>query len=328
MGKDKIAEGNGRRSLQGLLQFMSKNMILMGLLGLCLILSILSSNFLTFNNWLNIIVQSATSGIVAVGMTLVVITGGIDLSVGSVLAVSAVIGATHMKMGVPIPLCIIEMLLIGVVFGSIQGLLITRVKMPPFIVTLAGMSIGRGLTYVITGARTIPTLPSAFSEYIGSLKIFGIPFLVYLMFIVFLVGHYILRYTTFGRTIYAIGGNREAARLSGINVKRIECCVYLISGFLAAMSGVILTSRLGAGVPNVGEALEMDAIAAAVIGGASLSGGIGTIPGTLLGVLIIGVINNAINLLNINPFWQNVVKGAVILIAVLIDTLKNRKKDG
>lgn len=309
------------------LQFISKNMILMGLFCICLVLTILSPNFLTKNNWMNIIVQSSTSGIVAVGMTFVIITGGIDLSVGSVLALSAVIGSLHMKMGVPIPVCVLEMLAVGTIFGLIQGLLITRVQMPAFIVTLAGMSIGRGLTYVITGARTIPTLPKAFSNYIGGLKIFGIPFLVIMMFIVFLVGYYVLRYTTFGRVLYAIGGNREATRLSGINVRRIECITFVVSGFLAAISGVIITSRLGAGVPNVGEALEMDAIASAVIGGASLSGGIGSISGTLLGILIIGVINNSINLLNVNPFWQNVVKGTVILLAVMIDTLKNRKKN-
>lgn len=165
-----------------------------------------------------------------------------------------------MKAGVPIALCVVEMLVAGAVIGLIQGLFITRIKMPPFIVTLAGMSVCRGITYVITEARTIPSLPSAFSEHIGSFKIFGIPLLVYLMLVVFVIGHYVLRYTTFGRTVYAIGGNREATRLSGINVKRIECAVYVISGFLAALSGVILTARLGAGVPNVGEALEMDAI--------------------------------------------------------------------
>lgn len=324
MGNSKVVGGTDVK--QKVLQFMSKNMILMCLIALCAVLSFLSPRFLTWNNWLNIIVQCSTTGIVAVGMTFVVITSGIDLSVGSVLAVSAVIGAAQMKAGVPIALCVVEMLVAGAVIGLIQGLFITRIKMPPFIVTLAGMSICRGMTYVITEARTIPSLPSAFSEYIGSSKIFGIPLLVYLMLVVFAIGHYVLRYTTFGRTVYAIGGNREATRLSGINVKRIECTVYVISGFLAALSGVILTARLGAGVPNVGEALEMDAIASAVIGGTSLSGGFGSMTGTFLGVLIIGVINNAINLLNVNTFWQEVVKGLVILIAVLIDTLKYRKR--
>ncbi len=308
-----------------ILEFVLKNIMFFAVLILCIVLATQSSVFLTVNNWFNIIIQISTPGIIAIGMTFVIITGGIDLSVGSSLAYSAIIGSIMMKQDIAIPICIITMLAIGLAFGTIQGLIISRMKMPPFIVTLAGMAMGRGLSYVATEARTIPSLPSEYSDYIGGLEIFGLPFLIILFVAIAAIGHYVLRYTTFGRKVYAFGGNSEAARLSGINVNTVQTKVYAISGLLAAVSGIVLTSRLGAGPPNAGEGIEMDAIAAVVIGGASLSGGSGSIPGTVLGMVIIGIISNSINILNINPFYQEVVKGAVILLAVTIDTLKHRR---
>lgn len=318
-----------------ILKILSKNMILLGFIVLCIITGILSSNFFTVTNWLNILVQCSIVGIIAVGMTFVIITAGIDLSVGSILAFSAIVAGMMLKNGISIPLVILTALIIGLVIGYANGFFITKFNVPAFIVTLATMSIFRGFTLVVSDGKNQalsvsksanPSLFEHFNNFskIGD-KIGPVPIPIIIMIIIFLIGYYILQYTTFGRNLYAIGGNREAAKFSGINIGRIELMAYTITGLLCGISGVVLNSRLGAALPNAGVGYEMDAIGAVVIGGASLAGGEGTIAGTILGVLIIGVLNNGLNLMNVNPFYQQVVKGTVILIAVLVDQIKRRK---
>jgi len=304
--------------------FLSKNVMLVVLIVLCAILSFLSPHFFTFRNLMNIVLQSATMGIVAVGMSYVIITGGIDLSVGSVLALSAAVGAGAMRAELPIVVAILMTLGISTGFGFAQGLLISRLKLPAFIATLGGMSIARGFTMVYLQGRTIPGLPAEF-QVIGNGQLFGvIPIAVVIMIVVYLIAAYVLKFTTFGRCVYALGGNREATELSGINTRKVEAFTYGLSGFTAGLGAVVLLARLGAAIPTAGDGLELDVIGAVVIGGASLSGGRGTILGTFIGVLVLGVLSNGLNLLNVDPFYSGVVRGSVILIAVLIDTLKRR----
>jgi len=308
----------------GVVQFFSKNVMLLVLFAMCVLLSFLSPHFFTFRNLMNVVLQSATMGVVAIGMSYVIITGGIDLSVGSVLAFSAAIGAATMKAGLPIPVAILITLGISTSFGLAQGLLISRLKMPAFIATLGGMSIARGFTMVYMQGRTIPGLPPEL-QLIGNRLLFDlIPVPVVIMIVVYLIAAYVLKFTTFGRSVYALGGNREATELSGISTRRIEATTYALSGFTAGMGATILLARLGAAVPTAGDGLELDVIGAVVIGGASLSGGRGTILGTFIGVLILGVLSNGQNLLNVDPFYSGVVRGSVILIAVLIDTFKKK----
>jgi len=321
-----VLQDSGNKS-NHLVKFLSRNIILFALIALCVILSLLTSNFLTLRNIMNVILQSTMMGIVAVGMTYVIITGGIDLSVGSVLAFSSALGATVISAGAPIFVGILAMLAMGALIGILQGLLISRIKMPAFIVTLGGMSMMRGFTMVVMQGKTIPGMPGEF-QFIGNGSVAGgyLPIAVIIMIVVYVIAFYVLKYTTFGRGLYALGGNREATTLSGINVKRVEMSAYVISGFTAGMGAMILTARLGSAIPTAGEGLELDAIGAVVIGGASLSGGTGTIIGTLIGVLILGVLNNGMNLLNVNPFYNGVVRGAVILVAVFIDTMRKRNE--
>lgn len=304
------------------MRFLAKNIMLVVLVLLCVILSILSPHFLTFRNLMNIVLQSAPLGIVAIGMTYVIITGGIDLSVGSVLAFSSAVGASLMSADFPIVPSILIMLCVSTGFGFSQGLLISRLRLPAFIATLGGMSIGRGMTMVFMQGRTISGMPSEF-RFIGNGHFFEvIPVAVVIMAVVFLIAFYILKYTAYGRSVYALGGNREATRLSGINTKNVEAVAYGISGLTAGLGAAVLLARIGTALPTGGEGLELDVIGAVVIGGASLSGGRGTIFGTLIGVLVLGVLSNALNLLNVDPFASGIVRGAVILIAVLIDTFK------
>lgn len=317
--------------------FLSKSMILVALVVLCIIVGLLSSSFFTVSNWLNILVQSSIIGVIAVGMTFVIITGGIDLSVGSILAFSSIVGGLLLEAGNPVLVSVLASLVIGTAAGFVNGFFITKFKMPAFIVTLAMMEICRGLTMVVTNGENQsltadtslgPKLFANYSSYSffgGSLGgVFPVPIIILLVIVV--IGFYLLKYTTFGRSLYAIGGNREASRFSGIKVGKIELLAYTITGLLCGIAGVVLNSRLGAAIPTAGEGYEMDAIGAVVIGGASLAGGEGSMGGTLIGILILSVLNNGLNLMNVNSFYQNVVKGIVILVAVLIDTLKKRNK--
>ncbi|OBR63588.1 ribose ABC transporter permease [Paenibacillus oryzae] len=295
------------------------------LIGLCIIIIILiiaSPNFLTLNNILNIFRQVSINALIAFGMTFVILTGGIDLSVGAILALSGALTAGMMGAGVDPMTAVLIGVLAGGVMGAINGLLITKARIAPFIATLATMTIFRGLALVYTDGRPITGFNSEAFTMIGGGYFFGVPVPVILMLILFGGLFFVLRKTTFGRNVYAIGGNEEAARLSGIKTGRFKVYVYTLTGVLSALAGIILTSRLNSAQANAGMGYELDAIAAVVLGGTSLSGGRGWIVGTLIGALIIGVLNNGLNLLGVSSFYQQVVKGLVILLAVLLDRKK------
>jgi ribose transport system permease protein len=308
---------------------LSKLQSLIALFVLCLIISVLSDKFLTIDNGWNVLRQISVNICLSVGMTLVVLTAGIDLSVGSVLALCGAISAGLLKNGIEIPSqnlyigftllgVILVGLLAGVSFGFFNGWVITKFKVPPFVATLAMLTIARGLTMLWTGGFPISKLGANF-DYIGTGWFFGVPVPVWISILVVLLAIFMTTKLPIGRYIYAIGGNENAARLSGINIDRVKITVYALAGALAALGGLMVTARLDSAQPNAGTGYELDAIAAVVIGGTSLSGGRGTILGTVLGAIIIGVLNNGLVLLNVSPFWQQVVKGAVILLAVIID---------
>ncbi len=294
-----------------------------GLLLIVIIISIMSPNFLTLNNLLNVFRQVSINALIAFGMTFVILTGGIDLSVGSILALTGAVTAGLMAGGTDPMLAMFLGLLLGAFLGAINGIIIAKGKVAPFIATLATMTIFRGLTLVYTEGRPISGLgDSQTFQMLGKGYFLGIPVPVITMAIAFGILYFILKKTTFGRRVYAVGGNEEASRLSGINVDRIKIYVYSLTGLLAALSALILTSRLNSAQPTAGSMFELDAIAAVVLGGTSLTGGRGWIVGTLIGALIIGVLNNGLNLIGVSSFFQQVVKGAVILVAVLLDRKK------
>jgi ribose/xylose/arabinose/galactoside ABC-type transport system permease subunit len=307
-------------------KFFSKYGIVFVLLILILALSIISPTFLSVANIMNVLRQIAINGFLAVGMTFVILTGGIDLSVGSVLAFSGVIAATLAKTpGVPIIVPVIAGIVSGLVLGTMNGFVISRFKLAPFIVTLGMMSIARGLTFVYSDGRPIPGLSKAFLK-IGGGSIFGIPNQVIILLLVFIIANIILTQTKFGRYIYAIGGNEVSAVISGLNTKRVKMWVYSISGILSGLAGVILTSRVTSGLPQAGQSYELDAIAAVVIGGTSMTGGKGKLWGTIIGILLIGTLNNGMDLLNVSSFYQLIVKGLIIVLAVLLDEQTNKMK--
>ncbi|MDQ0412233.1 ABC transporter permease subunit [Mesobacillus stamsii] len=296
---------------------------LIGLILISIILSVMSSDFLTVNNIFNVLRQVSINALIAFGMTFVILTGGIDLSVGSILALSSALTAGMLAGGIDPILALLIGLISGAAMGAANGLIITKGKVAPFIATLATMTIYRGFTLVYTEGRPITGLSDAVTfQMLGKGYFLGIPFPVITMLIAYAILYFILKKTTFGRGVYAIGGNEEASLLSGLRVDRIKIGVYSLTGLLAALAGTVLTSRLNSAQPTAGVSYELDAIAAVVLGGTSLSGGRGWIFGTLAGALIIGVLNNGLNLLNVSSFYQQVVKGGVILLAVLLDRKK------
>lgn len=283
------------------------------------------SIFLTTGNIMNILRQASTNLLIALSMTLVIILGGIDLSVGSIVALTGVItGGLIAYNDLPVWVAVIGALLIGLFFGLVNGFIISKTTIPAFIVTLSTMNIGRGLSYIYTGGAPIRVVSDEFN-FIGSGYVAGIPIPVIYLLIFTIIFSYGMNKTKLGRHIYAVGGNSEASRFSGIDNSKITLIVYTLSGLMASISGIILASRMFSGQPTAGEGAEMDAIAAVVIGGTSMSGGIGTIGGTIIGGLIIAVLNNGLNLMNISSFWQLVVKGVIILIAAYVDYLRNMK---
>nr|WP_199690123.1 MULTISPECIES: ribose ABC transporter permease [Clostridia] len=293
---------------------------LLGLLLIAIVLGMMSDSFFTLNNILNLLRQVSVNALIAFGMTFVILTAGIDLSVGSTLALGSALTAGLLAGGMDPFLAICIGLLIGLMLGALNGLIIAKGKVAPFIATLATMTIFRGATLVYTDGKPITGLSDSFAfEMIGKGYVFGIPFPAIIMLIVFFSLFFVLRSTVFGRKVYAIGGNEEAAKLSGIKAERVKIGVYSLTGMLAVLAGIIITSRLDSAQPTAGTMYELDAIAAVVIGGTSLSGGKGRIFGTLIGALIIGVIDNGLNLLNVSSFYQQIVKGLVILLAVLLD---------
>ncbi len=314
--------------------FLSRFQSLIALFVLCLVISLLSDKFLTVSNVWNVMRQISVNICISTGMTLVVLTAGIDLSVGSVLALCGAITAGLMKNGIELPSSnlyigftlfggILIALLCGGLLGLFNGWAITRFNVPPFVATLAMLTIARGLTMLWTKGFPISGLGDKFT-YLGTGWLLGIPVPVWISLVVVLVAVLLTRKTSLGKYMYAIGGNESASRLSGIKVQRVKIAAYVISGVLAGIGGLIVSSRLDAAQPNAGTGYELDSIAAVVIGGTSLSGGRGSILGTVLGAVIIGVLNNGLVLLNVSPFWQQVVKGFVILIAVIIDKISSK----
>jgi ribose transport system permease protein len=293
---------------------------LAGLVALGALLTALTPYFLTVSNLLNVAEQTAINAIIAVGMTFVIISGGIDLSVGSIVALSGVVLASALQREWPIALAMLACIAVGGACGLVNGSLITRGRLPPFIATLGMMSVARGGALLFTDGRPISGFSAAFRAVATSRPLM-IPAPVILMAVVYAVGHFVLTRTTFGRYVYAIGGNEEATRLSGVRVGIQKTMVYVLSGATSAIAAVTLTARLNSAQPIAGIMYELDAIAATVIGGTSLAGGSGTLVGTLIGALIMGVLRNGLNLLGISSFLQQVVIGAVIIAAVLVDSI-------
>ncbi|WHY97641.1 ABC transporter permease [Peribacillus simplex] len=297
---------------------------LLALVLLFIVITVLNPSFMEPNNILNLLRQTSINALIAFGMTFIILTGGIDLSVGSILALSSALMAGMMVSGVDPILAILVGILLGAIMGVINGILVSKGKMAPFIVTLATMTIFRGLTLVYTDGKPITGIgDSEMFQMLGRGYFLGLPVPAVVMVIAFFILWFLLHKTSFGRKTYAIGGNERASRISGIKVDRVKVAIYGLAGTMAAIAGAILTSRLNSAQPTAGQSYEMDAIAAVVLGGTSLSGGKGRLFGTLVGVLIIGTLNNGMNLLGVSSFYQQVVKGAVILIAVLLDRKKS-----
>ncbi|PNH82593.1 ribose ABC transporter permease [Vibrio diazotrophicus] len=299
---------------------------LIALLFLIVVVSFLNPNFFTMDNLMNILRQTSVNAIIAVGMTLVILTGGIDLSVGSVLALCGAFAASLIAIEVPVLIAVPTALIAGAALGAISGFVIAKGKVQAFIATLVTMTLLRGVTMVYTDGRPISTGFTDTADtfaWFGTGYMLGIPVPVWLMAIVFAAAWYLLNHTRFGRYVYASGGNESATRLSGINVDKVKIGVYAICGLLAALAGIIVTSRLSSAQPTAGMGYELDAIAAVVLGGTSLLGGRGKIMGTLIGALIIGFLNNALNLLDVSSYYQMIAKAVVILLAVLVDN-KNK----
>ena len=299
---------------------------------LCAILAYLSPRtaeggniFLSIQNLTNVLVQVCVTAILAAGMSYVIFSGGIDLSVGSMLALSASVSAGLMKANLPLPLCLLTGLLVGTSLGAINGVLTAYLRLPPFITTLGMMGIARGLTYVYLGGSPIFGFSDGF-RFFAEGRALGIPVPIWTMIVVFFIAHVLATKTAFGRSVFAIGGNEEATRLAGIPVQARKVAIYAICGFTSAIAGLILSARLDSAEPQAGDGYELDAIAAAVMGGASLSGGEGTIVGSLVGALIMGVVRNGLNLLNVSAYWQKVAIGGIILLAVLVDSLRKKKR--
>ncbi|MDF2613343.1 MAG: rbsC [Clostridia bacterium] len=293
-----------------------------GLILFSAIVTIINPSFLSMSNILNVFRQTSINAIIAAGMTFIILTGGIDLSVGSVLGLAGAIAASMVTGGQNIVVVLLAAILIGAAIGAVSGIVISKGKVQAFIATLAMMTLARGYTLVYTDGKPIGVEEAKSAEVfasIGSGYLFGIPIPIYITALVFIMSYYILKHTRFGRYVYAMGGNEEATKLSGINVDRVKIYVYALSGALAALAGIIVTARLSSAQPQAGSGYELDAIAAVVLGGTSLAGGIGSIFGTIVGALIIGILNNALNLMNVSSYYQLLAKGLVILIAVLLD---------
>ncbi|BBE26970.1 MULTISPECIES: ABC transporter permease [Latilactobacillus] len=309
-------------------KFIAKLGPVLALLVLVVAVSVMNMSFLAPSNLLNLLRQVSINALIAFGMTFVILTGGIDLSVGSILALSGAISAYMIQAGVSPAISIAIGMLTGALFGLINGILVAYGKAAPFIATLATMTIFRGGTYVFTNGNPITGTKineSFLFQFMGRGYLFGIPFPIIIMLIAFGILYVVLHKTTFGRKTYALGGNEEAAYVAGVNTKKVTMIIYTLSGLMASVAGVILTSRLSSAQPDAGTSYEMDAIAAVVLGGTSLAGGKGRIFGTLIGALIIGTLNNGMNLLGISSFYQQIVKGIVIIVAVLLDRRESKK---
>ena len=307
---------------------LNKNKPLIVLFLIIAIMTVASPVFLTPGNLLTVLLQTSYNAILAVGISFTILIGGIDLSIGSVLAFSSAIGALLLTKGWPLFAVLLLILALGTLLGFLNGLLVSYGRLQAFIATLGTMSLWRGLTLVITQARPISIRKAPAADafcFIGSGSVLGVPVPVWITVLVFLLAYVILRHRRIGRYLYAIGCNEEAALYSGIQTQKVKLFAFSISGLLASLAGIIVTARLSSATPTAGTAYEMDAIAAAVLGGVSMAGGKGNIRGIAVGALIIGILSNALNLLNIGSYYQGVVKGIVILIAVLLDRGESQK---
>lgn len=304
-------------------QALARYGIVLAFLVLCVVLSFLSPYFLTTKNLLNVLLQASINLVVAVGMTFVITSGGIDLSVGSIVAVAGMVMADLVSRKWGLEVAVPAALLVGTLCGMLNGVLITRLRLPPFIVTLGTMSIFRGVALIYNDGKPLYGLAQKVLKVISG-DVASIPIPVIIALVVALLAHFVLRHTVIGEYTTAIGGNEETTRLSGIDVRRYKVIIYSLSGLMCGLAGVILTARLSAAEPIAGVMYELDAIAATVMGGTSLTGGEGTIFGTLIGALLMGVLRNGLNLLNIQSYYQQLVIGAVIVLAVAVDKLRKR----
>ncbi len=316
-------------------EFLARFQSIIALLLMFVALSFASNNFLTVDNGMNVLRQISINLCLSIGMTLVILSGGIDLSVGSVLALAGAVSAGLLKNGIALPMfgvslqfttfgAVLAGLLVGLTLGWFNGFVITRFSLPPFVATLGTLSIARGLTQLWTRGFPITGLGPQFG-FIGTGHLLGLPMPVWISGALVAVFTLVTRRTRFGRYLYAVGGNERAAQLTGLNLRRIRVWVYALGGGLAGVAGLILTARLDSATPSAGMGYELDSIAAVVIGGTSLNGGRGSVPGTVLGCLIIGILNNGLVLLEVSPFWQQVIKGLVILLAVALDRVSTRE---
>ena len=314
------------RVKKGITTYFKENLaILVAFIILCVGLSIATPAFFTKDNILNVLRQVATNSNLAIGLTMAIIIGGIDLSVGAILAFSGLLCASFISDGMNLGLAVLLAFTLGALFGLLNGLIIAYTNMPPFVVTLATQNIARGIVNVYANGQPISARNPVFN-FLGVGYFLGIPLPVIYSFVLLAVMILILGRSKFGRQLYAVGGNEEAARFSGINIKKVKIIVYTLCGALASFSGIILAARMYSGQPTAGDGFELDAIAASVLGGVSFSGGVGKLGGTIIGVLVLGVLTNGLNLLNINSFWQYIIKGIIILLAVYLDILKKRRE--
>ncbi len=305
-------------------KFLLRSATPLSLLLMIVIMASLTSHFFTIDNLFNVLRQVSTNGIMAFGLTLVIITGGIDLSVGSIVAFSGTICCGFIENGVPVWVALTVAVLCGAIAGAFNGVLVTKAKMPPFIVTLASMEIIRGCAYLYSNGMPIRSINLAFNR-IGNGYLGAIPIPVIIFLVISIIFYFLLHKTTFGVRILAVGGNRDCAVFSGIDADRTQVFAFTISGTCAAISGVILAARMYSGQPTSGSGAELDAIAAAVLGGTSFAGGSGSILGTLVGILIIGVMNNGLNILNVSSYYQLLIKGVIILLAIYMERFKNKR---
>jgi len=320
--KLKVESGNTKKVQTGAKNFFSSYGIYFVLILMVGILSIISPAFFTVQNIINVLRQISINGILAIGVTLIIVTGGIDLSLGSILALAGVVATNHAhpEPYYPLALIILMGIAVGALCGLVNGSIVAYSRVSPFIVTLGMMTVARGVTFVYTDGRPIIKLTKEY-QYIGQGVFLGIPLPIYILLFIGIVGFVILHKSKYGRHIYAIGGNEMAAKVSGINVARIKLFVYTFAGALCGLAGIMLASRTNAATPNAGSGYELDAIAAAVLGGTSTSGGRGTIYGTIVGVLIMGVLSNGLDILNVSSYIQQIVKGVIIVGAVWVDQM-------
>ena len=329
-------KASGSVTRDSLANFVRKYLIVFIFLGMCVLLAVFSPNnsFLKPQNMINVVRQISVIGLLALGVMLCIIAMGIDLSLGSVLGLSAVVTASLVQQAgwkealypgfaAPFFVAVLAGLAVGIILGAVNGSLIAFFRIPPFIATLGMMTIARGLAYIYSNGRPVSTLIPDFL-FLGGGDILGIPVPIVIFGTVIVLTHLMLNFTRFGRHVYAIGGNETAARVSGVNIGRTKILIYTFSGLMAGLGGVVITARVQSATPALGMGYELDAIASAVIGGTSFAGGIGTVWGTVVGALIIGVMNNGLDLLNVSPFYQQVVKGVIIIVAIIIDERKNR----